>query len=85
VRKNAVESDLSAFVGIEALVEKVAQEAPVLRNAFAVNACDGRDGVGCMLGVRRKIAHRRETSAGNDRVGDRVHVFVNLAGLEAPA
>ena len=38
VGENAVERDSSLFVGVEALVEKVAQKAPVLRNAFAIDA-----------------------------------------------
>ena len=38
VREDAVERDPAIFVGVESLVEKVAQEASVLRNAFAVDA-----------------------------------------------
>ena len=68
---------------LEALVQKIAQESAVLRNAFAVNARRGRHCVGCVLGVGREIANRGETSASHHRVGHDVDVFVDFAGLEA--
>src|SRR5262249_935011 len=45
VRQHAVERDPAIFVGIEAVVEKVSQEASVLRDAFSVNTLNGSDRV----------------------------------------
>src|ERR1700722_3534391 len=36
VGQNAVKRDPSLFVGVETLIEKVAQEPSILRNAFAI-------------------------------------------------
>ena len=36
-----------------------------------------------MLGIGRKVADGGEATAGHDRVGDNVNVFVNLARLKA--
>jgi hypothetical protein len=56
VGEDAVERDATFFISVETLIEEIAEEASVLRDAFAVNACDGRDGVGHVLGVGSKIA-----------------------------
>ena len=82
VGENAVERDPSLFVGIETLIEKVAQEAAVLRNAFAVDAGRGSDGIGSVLGIGGEVANRGEAAAGDDGVGDDINVFVNLARLK---
>ena len=42
VREYAIQRDTAFLVGIEALVQHVSQETPVLRDAFAVNPCHGR-------------------------------------------
>ena len=83
VRQNAVERNASFFVRIEALIEEVAQEAPILRNAFAIDACRGSDGIGCVLGIGREVAYRGEAAAGHDRIGDHVNIFVDFSGLKA--
>ena len=83
VGKNAVERHSSFFIRIEALVKKVAQKAPVLRDAFAVDTLCRSNGVGIVLGIGSKVTYGREASAGHDRVGDDIDVFVNLSGLEA--
>ena len=44
--QNPVQRDLSFFIRIEALVEKVAQKAPVLRDAFTVDPLRRSNGIG---------------------------------------
>ena len=83
VGENSVERDSSVFVRIEALIEKVAQKAPVLRDAFAVDPLSRSDGIGIVLGIGSKVAYGSEAAAGHDRVGDHINVFVNLPWLEA--
>ena len=83
VGKNSVERDPSFFIRIEALVEKVAQEAPILRNAFTIDALCRSNGVGIVLGVGSKVTYGSEASAGHHGVGDDIDVFVNLSWLEA--
>ena len=83
VSQNAIERDPSFFVGIEILIEKIAKKAAVLRNAFAVDARRGSDGIGGMFGIGRKVADRSKAPAGHDGIGDDVNVFINLARLKA--
>ena len=62
--EDAVERDASFFVGIETLVEKVAQEAAVLRNAFAVDTLRRSNSIRRVLGVRGEVADGREAVGG---------------------
>ena len=82
VGKHAIERHSSVFVGVEALIKKVAQEASVLRNALAVDPRCRSDGIGCVLGIGRKIAYDGEAGPGYDRVSDNINVFVYFAGLK---
>src|SRR3954471_24752840 len=61
VPQNAIERDSSIFVSVESLIEEVAQEAPVLRDAFAVNARDRGYRIRRMLDVRGEITDGRES------------------------
>ncbi len=81
--EDAVEGDASFFVGIETLIEEIAEEASVLRDAFAVDARRGSDGIGRVLGVGGEVADSSESAAGNDGIGDDVNIFVDLARLKA--
>jgi hypothetical protein len=83
VGENAVEGDAPVFVGIESLIEEVAEEASVLRNAFAVDALGRSDGFGRVFGIGGEIANGSEASAGYNGISNDVNVFVNPAGLEA--
>ncbi len=83
VGQNTVERDPSFFIRIEALVEKVAQETPVLRNAFAIDALRRCNGVGIVLGIGSKVTDGGEATARHDRIGDDIDVFVYLSRLEA--
>jgi hypothetical protein len=80
--EDAVEGDASFFVGVEPLVEEVAQEASVLRNAFALDARRGSDGG--VLGVGREVADGSESAAGGDGIGDDVDLSIDFAGLKPP-
>src|SRR5271163_4500402 len=55
VSENTVKRDPSFLIRIKALVEEVAQEAPVLRNALSINTLCRGDGFGIMLGVGSKV------------------------------
>ena len=84
MRENAVQRDSSFFVSVESLIQVVAQEAPVLRNAFAVDPRRRSDGIGRVLGIGGEVTDGGEAPAGNDRIGDHVNVFVDLSGLKSP-
>ncbi len=83
VRENAVDGDAAVFVGVETLVEEVAEEAAVLGDAFGDDARGGSDGVRGTFCVRGKIAEGGEAEAGDDGIFDDVDVFVDAAGGEA--
>src|SRR5258707_3132324 len=83
VGEDAIEGDATFLVGVEALIKEVAQEAAILRDAFAIDARRGGDGVGSMLGVGREVANDGETASGYNRIGDDVNVFVDFAWLES--
>src|SRR5690349_9422140 len=81
--EDAVEGDFSIFVGVEAFIEKIAQEAAILRNAFAIDALRGSDRAGMMLCVGSEIADGGEAQAGHHGILDDVDIFVDFAGLES--
>src|SRR5271154_3828844 len=80
--QDSVERNVSILVGIETLIEKVAQKASILRNAFAVNALRRGQRIARMFGIGRKVPDRSEATASDDRIGDDVNIFVDLAGLK---
>src|SRR5207302_5950947 len=82
VRENAVSGDAAFFVSIETLIEKMAQEAAVLRNTFGDNTRGRSDGVRGMFCVGSEIAESGKAEAGDDRIFDDVNVFVDAAGLK---
>ena len=67
VSQNAVERHAAFFVGVETAVEKVAQEAAVLRDALAINAPRGKFRAFPVLRVAGQIAHRRKAQSGHHR------------------
>src|SRR6185369_3404116 len=81
--EHAIESHPAFFVRVESLIEKVAQKAPVLRDAFPIDAGCGNKRAGIVLGIGGEVAYRSETQSSNNRVADHVDVFVNPAGLKA--
>ena len=83
MRKDAIERDPPLFVGVETLVNKIAQKTAILRNAFAEHTRRRCDAVGRVLHIRSKVAHRREAQPGYNRIGDYVDVLINAPGLEA--
>ena len=74
VGEDAVERNASIFVGIESLIEEVAEEAAVLRDAFAIDARGGSDGIGGVFGVRGEVANGGEATSGDNGVGNDVDV-----------
>jgi len=83
VGEHSVQRHLSVFVGIKTLVKKVAQKAPVLRNAFSIHTHSGSNGIRSMLNVRGKISYRREAATSYYRVRDNMNIFVDLPWLKA--
>src|SRR5258708_12222783 len=83
VCKHTIESDAPIFVGIETLIKKIAQEAAILRDAFAKHTGRGRDRVGRVLHIRGEVTHGGETEPGNDRIGDPIDVLINQATQES--
>ena len=83
MHEHAVEGLVPALVGVEALVEEVAQEAPGLRHAEGHPEPRGEEALRVVLGVRDDVADGGETETAHDRVARAVHELVDLAGLEA--
>jgi len=81
--EDAVESDFPVFVGVEALVKKIAQETAILRNTFAVDALRGSERLGIVLSVGSEVADGGEAESGDDGVLHDVDVFVDFSGLKA--
>ena len=81
--EHTVKRDPTLLVGIEPLEEEVPQKASVLRDAFTMNANDGRYRLRIMLGVRGEVAHGGKAEAGDHGVLHHVHVLVDLAGRKA--
>ena len=81
--EDAIERHAALFVGVESLIEKIAQEAAVLRDAFAVNATGWRDGLRIVFGIGSKIADCGEAEPGYDWILRDVNIFVDFAWLKA--
>jgi len=79
--KHAIESNSPILIGIESLREKIAQEAAILRDAFAEHAAAGVRLSGECLAIRRKVPHGREAKPAT-RIGDYIDVLVNAPGLK---
>jgi len=84
VRENAVDGDAALLRRIETLIEKMSEEAAVLRNAF------GYDRARRERWRRRNVLRRKrnreggEAEPGNDRISDDVNIFVDAAGFDKP-
>src|SRR5262245_52331339 len=91
VRQDAVEHLPALLIGVEAVVEKRAQESPALRDAEAVGVLDEAALVGqsrhvvarTVLEKRHEVADRGGSEPNDRGLLRRVHQFVNFAGLEA--
>ena len=77
---DAVERRPALRVGVEALVEKLAQEPPVLRGAECQGVAHRRQRDGLMLQRRRQIAQSRKPEACDRRVLRLVAQLVDVAG-----
>ena len=73
VGEHSIESDSALFVRIESLVQKIAQKAPVLRYAFAVDALSGSDGFLVMVLAVRKLFAMGTILSSPVVVGDTVY------------
>ena len=82
MRQNSVEGDAALFVGIESLIEQVAEKSTILRNPFSIDTNGRCDRIRSVLGIGREIADGCETQASNDGIRNNIDVFVNLPGLE---
>ena len=83
VREDAVERRPAALVGVESLVQEVAEEAPSLRHAVGDAVARRRDARGVVLEVRDHVAHGGEPGAHHHGVLRPVDHLVDPAGLEA--
>src|SRR5580704_11080207 len=83
MRQHTIESDPAIFIRVKSLVEKVAQKATVLRDTFPVYSLRRSHRIGGMLGVGCKVANGGEASAGHNRIGGHVDIFINPTGLKA--
>src|SRR5262249_32998828 len=83
VRDHAIEGATILFVGVEALVKKLPQEAPVLRATEGVGV-PGRDRPALLVLHRRcHVAQRRKSEASNDGALGLVAQLIEMAGLVA--
>src|SRR5439155_9103956 len=83
MRQHPVQRNTPFFICVETLIHKIAQETTVLRNAFAVDASRGRDGIRRVFCIGSEVAYRCKADAGHNRVSDDVDVFVDLPRLES--
>ena len=82
VRHHGIEHLAVALVGIEALIEKIAEESAALRGAERVGVFRRGDRVGRVLEPRRGIPHGDESQTGNRRIRGGVRQLVGAARLE---
>ena len=85
VGHHAIERDRPGLIGIEALVEEMAQEPAALREAEADRALHRRERARIVLEVTHDIAHGREAEAAHDRIFCDVDEFVYVVRREAVA
>src|SRR6266436_5341974 len=77
VGENAVDGDAAFFVGIETLIQKMAEEAAVLRNAFCDDAHGGSDAAWALLFcIGGEIAEGGQAKTRDDGISDGVNEFV---------
>src|SRR5580700_4504599 len=82
VGEHTIKGDSSVLIRIKALIEEIAQEAPILRDSLAINSLCRSDGAGIMLGVGSEVTDGCKAPSGHHRVSDHIHVFVDLSWLE---
>src|SRR2546423_10572622 len=83
VHEKTVERDTTALIGVESLVQIVADEPAGLGNPVADSITDARDGRRVVLEVRHHVAHRREPSPDDYRILGAVDDLVDLPRLES--
>jgi len=83
IDQNAIESKSSFFVGIEALIQKVAQETTGLRTALTVDADRWGDGAGSVLHIGSKVAEGSKPQTRHNRICGNVDIFVDLSRLKS--
>src|SRR5258706_15494149 len=81
--EHAVEDLTSLFIGVEALVDEMPQEAATLRDAETVRHFQRGDGRRIVLAVTDEVADGRQAGANDSGVFCGVDDFVDLAGDEA--
>jgi len=65
MRDDSVHHLAALFVGVEVLVEKMAEKAPTLRNAYRVNALHRCGGLRIVFQIGEEIADGGEAEADN--------------------
>ena len=84
MRHDGVEGAPVLLVGIEALVQKLPQQAAILRWTKRINVTRGDRDVLPILDRGSEVPQRGETDTGDDRPGGLIAQFVEMAGLKAP-
>ncbi len=83
VGENAVKRNPAIFVGVETFIKKIAKKAPVLRDAFAIDAHRRSYRVRSMFGIRSEITDGSKAQARDDWIGNHVDIFIDLAWMKA--
>src|SRR6202521_1035099 len=79
MRNHAVYHLSPLLVGVEVLIEKMAEEAATLRNSYRIDAADRSRGLGIVLEIREEIADRSQPGAHNHRVFRFIDDLINFA------
>src|ERR1700676_445583 len=71
------------LVGVEILVEKMAEKAPTLRNSDSVDALYGCRGLRIVFQIGEEIADSSQAEASDDWILPFVNDFIDFAGLKS--
>src|SRR5437870_5190559 len=83
MRVDGVKDLPSLLVGVESLVDEMAQKTSALRNAESVGAFRRRHGFWIVLAVRHEIANGRQTTSDDRWIFRGVDDFVDFSGNES--
>src|ERR1700722_4114783 len=83
VSDDAVHHLTALLVGVEVLVEKMAEKAPTLRNSDGIDTMNGRGGLRIVFQVGKEIAHRCKTEASDNGVFCFIDDLIDFAGLKS--
>src|SRR5262249_60515117 len=82
VNQHAVEHFATGLVGVETLVQEVAEKASALRDAHGDRGGDRELGPRIVAGPRHDVADRGESDPDDDGIAGAIDELVDLAALE---